>query len=135
MTSDEYFLKHDLDAHLRGEADHAFIGGLHYYEVSLREFREIEAVSHSRTIVILDDCLPRSIEMTRRDRQTSMWTGDVWRAVAAIRRYRPDCAVSVLDTQYVATATEIRRRGGVMPAILCARLRPGASTWLDSADA
>lgn len=103
MTSDSYFQERNLKDDLHGPVDLAYIDGLHHYEAVLRDFRNVEAASHADTVVLLDDCLPRSEDMASREQQTELWTGDVWKALLAIHRYRKDLRLTLIDTEPTGT--------------------------------
>mgnify|MGYP000007999867 CR=1 FL=1 len=95
MTSDEYFAHHhSLDFLL----DLAFIDGSHLFEVALRDFINIEAASHPDTAVVIDDVVPATPRQASRERQTSYWTGDVWKLGELLARERPDLRIRALDT-------------------------------------
>ena len=82
----------------RGTIDLAFIDGMHLFEFALRDFMNIERHSSSTTVIVFDDMLPRNVVEAARDRQTSAWTGDVYKVVPVLREYRPDLIAVVVDT-------------------------------------
>jgi hypothetical protein len=90
-TSDDFFA---LDAPLaplpHERIDLAFIDGMHLYEFALRDFMNIERSSRPGTVIVFDDVLPRSSIEAQRDRESSAWTGDVWKIIPTLRRLRPD---------------------------------------------
>lgn len=95
-TSDDFFTH---PGRLPEPIDLALIDGLHLFEFALRDFRNIEKHASHRTVVVLDDPYPKSEEQAGRTLLTEgFWAGDVWRTVGALRRHRPDLAVTVLDT-------------------------------------
>lgn len=97
MTSDAFFAEHDLAVELDGRPlDLAFIDGLHTFEQVLRDFMNIEARAHRRTIVLIHDAIPLDEASAARERTTNYWTGDVWRAVLLLRRERPDLSIFTL---------------------------------------
>jgi hypothetical protein len=58
------------------------------------------------SVIVLHDCLPCDLAMTRRQRDGTsphpavypgVWTGDVWRVLPILRRYRPELEIHVLD--------------------------------------
>jgi hypothetical protein len=100
MTSDEFFASHDVREELGGrDLDLAFIDGMHLFENVLRDFANVERSAMPGTIVVLHDCLPRSAATAARERATRMWTGDVWKAVFVLLRYRPDLRLTVIDAR------------------------------------
>lgn len=107
MTSDDFFASEDLFRYLPGGYDVAFLDGMHQYEYLLRDFINTERYAHPGSIVFLHDCIPINAEMTerrphpaaRRDPvYRSAWTGDVWKLVPILQRYRPDLTMTVLDS-------------------------------------
>jgi hypothetical protein len=99
-TSDAFFARESpVSWFPDGVIDLAFLDGLHLFEFALRDFMNVEAFSSARTVVFLDDMLPRSPVEATRNRQTVDWTGDVFRLSMALREYRPDLAVLQIDTE------------------------------------
>lgn len=97
MTSDDFFAS-DAREILTTPIDLAFIDGRHLFEFALRDFINIERFSHPFTALVFDDIYPNHPMQAQRDRQTSMWTGDVWKIVPCLRRFRPDLTLVQLDT-------------------------------------
>lgn len=105
-TSDGFFETVKLEDQLEAPLDLSFLDGLHQYEFLLRDFYNAEAASGAGSMIVMHDCLPLTVEMTARDwtlpRQdpepySRMWTGDVWKIVPILARYRPDLRVRLLD--------------------------------------
>lgn len=97
QTSDDYF---DLG---QGPApgvdlDLAFIDGMHLFEYVLRDFMHVEHLSHPATLVAIDDVFPVHPLQGRRERQTRVWTGDVWKILPCLIEQRPDLFLMPLDT-------------------------------------
>ncbi|MCQ6552879.1 class I SAM-dependent methyltransferase [Streptomyces sp. C10-9-1] len=118
-TSDDFFARRDPLRHLRtgrnpfralarkdpmavlGEQPRlelSFIDGMHLFEFALRDFMNIERHSRWSSVIVLDDMLPRNVDEAARDRHTKYWTGDVYKVVQVLRRFRPDLAVVEIDT-------------------------------------
>ena len=98
-TSDEYFARPNPLKPLGGKpADLAFIDGMHLFEFALRDFINVERNARWSSAVIFDDMLPRKAEHAARDRHTRLWTGDVYKIVPVLRRYRPDLTLLLVDT-------------------------------------
>jgi hypothetical protein len=97
-TSDAFFEHEDVRA-LTGnqDIDLAFIDGMHQFEFALRDFMNIEKFSSKKTVVLVHDCLPVDEVSTRRERETSFWTGDVWKLIVCLKDQRPDLDVTVID--------------------------------------
>ncbi len=120
LTSDKFFARRDPLRFLRGgrnpwrnlrhnrpllgrlarpTVDFAFIDGLHLFEFALRDLMNVERLSSTTTVIVLDDMLPRNVAEASRDRTTQDWTGDVYKVAAVLRQYRPDLIAIPIDTQ------------------------------------
>ena len=106
QTSDDFFRDHDPRVIFGSEVDLAFLDGLHLFEFLLRDFMNTERVCARDGLILIDDCLPPSLEMTERDHRPDLrkdaahklwWTGDVWKVVSVLRRYRPDLRIMPVD--------------------------------------
>lgn len=125
MSSDEFFHDYDLSLYFPGGLDIAFLDGMHRFEFLLRDFYNTERHCHSRSIILLHDCLPQNARMAERthrfdeaeDASTqASWTGDVWKLLPILRKYRPDLRIHVLDcppTGLVAV-TNLSRESNVL---------------------
>ncbi|MFJ4781733.1 class I SAM-dependent methyltransferase [Streptomyces sp. NPDC088794] len=119
-TSDDFFKRNNPLAHLRSgrhplrnlrrgrkpfgywrrtTLDLSFIDGMHLFEYALRDFINVEKHSDWASVIVFDDMLPRSIDEAARDRHTKYWTGDVYKVVEILNRYRPDLVTVLVDTQ------------------------------------
>jgi Methyltransferase domain len=100
MTSDDFFEHQDVDAIFGHQPiDLAFIDGMHHFEFALRDFMNVERFSSNESVVLVHDCLPFNEKMQRRERETGLWTGDVWRFILCLKEHRPDLHVSVVDAK------------------------------------
>ncbi|MDX2264445.1 MAG: class I SAM-dependent methyltransferase [Hyphomicrobiales bacterium] len=105
MTSDEFFAGVDVRRLLPRGPDVAFLDGLHWFEYLLRDFINVEAAAHPGTIILLHDCLPLNARMALREfiagpasEPTRLaWTGDVWKMLFVLKKFRPDLDVRALD--------------------------------------
>jgi hypothetical protein len=102
QTSDDFFRDHDPRQIFGSGVDLAFLDGLHLFEYLLRDFMNTEAASEPDGLILIDDCLPGSLEMTERDHRPELrkdqarkgwWTGDVWKVISVLREYRPDLRI------------------------------------------
>jgi hypothetical protein len=119
-TSDDFFARDNPLGHLKGgrhpvrnlrrgrsplgywrrtTLDLSFIDGMHLFEYALRDFMNVEKHSDWSSVIVLDDMLPRSIDEAARDRHTDAWTGDVYKIIEILNRYRPDLVTVLVDTQ------------------------------------
>ncbi|PBB64781.1 hypothetical protein CK228_31115 [Mesorhizobium sp. WSM4312] len=94
LTSDAFFASAPPDL----APDFGFIDGLHLFEYALRDFMNIEQRAAPGTVVVIDDVFPNHPAQADRTRRTRAWTGDVWRLVEVLRRYRGDLFLLPLDT-------------------------------------
>jgi hypothetical protein len=98
MTSDEFFARHNLTEELGGQSfDLAFIDGMHLFEFALRDFINLERAADSGSTILVHDCYPKSRETAQRERATAFWSGDVWKLVVCLKKYRPDLALWTID--------------------------------------
>ena len=102
MPSDRFFEVYSLSKLLDGPVDVAFLDGLHLFEYLLRDFMNTEKYSRKNTIIFLHDCLPFNMDMTRRHFHVpgvkgGAWTGDVWKIVPILKKYRPDLSIHAMD--------------------------------------
>ena len=104
-TSDEFFARKDPLAHLPIKVvDLAFIDGMHLAEYSLRDYLAVERFTDGGSVIVFDDMLPRNILEANRYRKSSSWTGDVYKALEALRALRPDLIVIEVATEGSGTA-------------------------------
>lgn len=97
MTSDDFFLNSENYINKR-KIDLAFIDGMHLFEYALRDFINIESLSHPCGLIVLDDVCPNHPLQASRERKTNVWTGDVWKLRDCLKRYRPDLTQVLIDT-------------------------------------
>jgi predicted O-methyltransferase YrrM len=94
-TSDDFFA--DPWA-LRGQPiDLAFADGLHWWEQTLHDVANLEHHSSPDGVIAIHDCNPVDEVTSARERTTVFWSGDVWKTVVALRRFRPDLSVHTTD--------------------------------------
>lgn len=106
MTSDTFFEHYDVRACFPGGIDVAFLDGLHRFEALLRDFINTEKFCSDRSVILLHDCLPLNTRMAEREARKvededastrDFWTGDVWRLLPILRKYRPDLRIMFVD--------------------------------------
>lgn len=99
QTSDSFFASGVLDR-LGQKMDLAFLDGMHLYEYLLRDFINAERYMTPEGVIVMHDCLPFEPSMAERDRRnakTRAWTGDVWKVIPILRKYRPELEISLFD--------------------------------------
>jgi hypothetical protein len=98
-TSDAFFAGRDPRAELGGlPIDLAFIDGMHHFEFALRDFANLERYSTPGSIILIHDCYPLDRETADRERHRDFWSGDIWRLIVLLKKYRPDLAVHTIAT-------------------------------------
>lgn len=98
ITSNEFFEKYPFMIPTTG-VDLAFIDGMHLFEYALRDFMNIDKYTHEESVIVFDDVLPRNQHEAAREQCPGDWTGDVWKVFYALRRYRPDLDLTLVNTQ------------------------------------
>jgi hypothetical protein len=97
MTSDAFFAAHRVQDVLGdGRVDLAFIDGMHWFDYALRDFCNVESWCRPGSVVVLHDCLPVHRAAAARERETSFWVGDTWKALECLLKERSDLRISVL---------------------------------------
>ncbi len=106
-TSDDYFATQEPERLLGRCIDLAFIDGLHLFEYLLRDFMNTERVCHPDSVIAIHDCIPTDIYIAERKdnparrremgSKPSWWTGDVWKIIPVLRKYRPDTTLIAVD--------------------------------------
>jgi hypothetical protein len=99
QTSDEFFARDDLAAQLDGlPVDLAFIDGMHHFEFALRDFMNLERLSAPGATILIHDCFPHDRMTAERERHFTFWSGDIWRLILLLKKYRPDLLVHTIAT-------------------------------------
>lgn len=126
-TSDDFFASGFLGT-MGIRLSFSFLDGMHLIDYLLRDFIGTEAASHPGGVIAIHDCLPYSHDMTTRDLTRlgrlprQIWTGDVWKLIPILQRWRPDLTVTVLDCAQTGL-------------VLVSDLSPGDTTLRDRYDA
>lgn len=98
-TSDEFFAQGFLKA-MKAQLSVSFLDGMHLCEYLLRDFINAEAASNPDGVIAMHDCCPANIRMTTRNLKSlpkGAWTGDVWKLIPILQKYRPDLTLTILD--------------------------------------
>jgi len=96
-TSDAFFAGRDLTGELGGRpVDLAFIDGMHRFEFALRDFMNLEQHCRPGATILVHDCYPLDERSATRERHATFWSGDVWRSIVALKRYRPELRIATL---------------------------------------
>ena len=75
----------------------AFIDGMHLFEYALDDFCHLERHMAPDGTILLHDCIPFDQTTSHRERATRFWTGDVWRLLPALRKFRPELDITVVE--------------------------------------
>jgi hypothetical protein len=77
----------------------SFLDGMHLFEYLLRDFMNTEAASDPRGVIMMHDLVPHNLAMTTRDLTAirGAWTGDVWKFLPILQRWRPDLTLTMLN--------------------------------------
>ncbi len=98
MTSDAFFAQHNLAEELgRNPVDLAFIDGMHLFEFALRDFANLERFCAPTSTILVHDCYPLDQVTAARERTTQVWSGDVWKLIICLKKYRPDLRIRTVD--------------------------------------
>lgn len=100
-SSDDFFASGFLQRH-NVHLSLSFLDGMHLFEYLLRDFIGTERASARDGVIMLHDCCPWTHEMTTRDLDNlppvpAAWTGDVWKLIPILQKYRPDLDLTVYD--------------------------------------
>ena len=71
---------------------------MHQFDFALRDFINIEKRAAAGSTILVHDCYPLDEITARRERVTKFWSGDVWRLIVALKRYRPDLEIHTIAT-------------------------------------
>ncbi len=97
ITSDEYFACHSAGQ----QFDVIFLDGLHTFEQTFRDLCAVMAMSHSKTVIVIDDTVPDDIFSAFTDRtlvnklrrkhgiERYTWHGDIFKMAFAIHDFFP----------------------------------------------
>jgi hypothetical protein len=100
QTSDEFFEQCDVISELGGKTlDLAFIDGMHQMEFALRDFINVEKYCSSDSIILIHDIYPLDAMSAARERASWFWSGDIWRLILILKKYRPDLTVNVIGAR------------------------------------
>jgi hypothetical protein len=72
---------------------------MHLFEFLLRDFMNTEAASDPKGVIMMHDLVPHNLAMTTRDLSAirGAWTGDVWKLLPILQRWRPDLKLTMLN--------------------------------------
>lgn len=117
MTGDEFFSHYDLHTLLNGQTlDLALIDDIHLFEYTLRDFTNLEKYCGKNSFILISDTIPIDRLTSERDRKTEVWTGDVWKIIPCLKKYRPDLQIYNLNIapSGMAIITNLNPRSNVL---------------------
>jgi tetratricopeptide (TPR) repeat protein len=98
-TSDAFFAKYDLSSEIGYRpVDLAFIDGMHQFEFAMRDFANLERYCRRESVILIHDCYPLDEESAGREPRLSRWSGDVWRLIVLLKKYRSDLLIHTIGT-------------------------------------
>lgn len=108
MTSDTFFADTKAIASMGGQPSLVFLDGLHNFEFLIRDLHNAEACCNENSLIFMHDCLPLNAAMAQRDLSVARklsensafpdyWTGDVWKVIPILQKYRPDLRLVCVD--------------------------------------
>ena len=86
MSSDSFFLQN------KESFDCIFIDGLHHYNQVLKDIDNSLKILNSNGLILIHDCLPKTLDAQAVPRTDVEWNGDVWKVFVSKR------VKNVLDT-------------------------------------
>jgi hypothetical protein len=100
QTSDSFFEQYDV-CKLFGQRAiaFAFIDGLHVFEAALRDFIHVEHYADKDSVVAVHDCIPLDAVTSSRERVTNFWSGDIWKLILCLKKYRPELSIVNIATK------------------------------------
>jgi len=91
MTSDEFFTQN------KKKYDIVFIDGLHIFEQTYRDIINSLAILNEGGAIVVHDCNPKREITQRRERASSVWHGDVWKAILKLRMENPNVEIYTIN--------------------------------------
>jgi hypothetical protein len=71
---------------------------MHRFDFAMRDFANLEAHCQSDSVILIHDCYPLDEESAGREPRPSNWSGDVWRLIILLKKYRPDLMIHTIGT-------------------------------------
>jgi len=91
IESDDFFKNYDVCKEFENKKiDVALIDGMHLFDYVLRDFINVEKNCHKNSIILLHDTIPIDKISSDRIVSSGAWTGDVYKIIPILKKYRPD---------------------------------------------
>lgn len=78
--------------------DIIFVDGLHIFEQAHRDIINSLKYLNEKGVIVVHDCNPKKEITQRRERASSVWHGDVWKAILKIRMENPEVEIYTVNT-------------------------------------
>ncbi|MGE4551630.1 MAG: class I SAM-dependent methyltransferase, partial [Desulfovibrionaceae bacterium] len=93
-TSDKFFAKYAKTYDL------VFVDGMHLYEFAMRDL--LNSMNHLNPggFVVMHDLCPRDAVTAARDRESTVWNGDVWKVALDVHRNHPGIGCFVVNDDH-----------------------------------
>jgi hypothetical protein len=96
-TSDAFFAGHDLSMELGGRTVNlAFLDGMHEFSYTLRDFINVERYCTPDSTCLAHDCYPLDERTAAYPRATKFWSGNTWKLIPILKKYRPDLRIHTI---------------------------------------
>ncbi len=89
-SSSDAFFREQAAEFFTAPPDLAFIDDMHLFEFALRDFINIERYAAPYALIGIDDIFPCHPVQAERCRRSGAWTGDIWKLIPILQKYRPD---------------------------------------------
>ncbi len=97
MPSDSFFaLPQNRQLLEENPLDMCFVDGLHQFGQALRDIFNAEAYSRPGSVILVHDAIPFNEVTATPERRTMFWSGDVWKAIVALKESCPDLRIETL---------------------------------------
>jgi hypothetical protein len=97
-TGDAFFREHSLRQELDGRPVDLALMGLRLFEQALRNFIRLEKCCTPSSVILVQGCYPAGADTTGRERKdTPLWSGDVWKLIVCLKKYRPELTIHTID--------------------------------------
>jgi len=65
---------------------------------ALRDFMNLERLSTAQLPILVHGCFPHDRRTAQRERMRVFWSGDIWRLIVLLKKYRPDLSIYTIAT-------------------------------------
>lgn len=97
-SSDAFFRECNLKAELGGRAfGLAYLNGMRLFEYALRDFMHLEKYAAPGSVIVVNDGYPTDALKCSRERRDGDWSGDVWKLIVCLKKYRQDLVIRTVD--------------------------------------